>query len=116
MKRLIQIMLLGMVAIIMTGCNLFDLDTEPPKERSAIFIVSPQLMPYNDLFWMTLFEETSDDVYRMYVDEIDGFEYEEGYMYKIKVRITPKEHYFQIADGPLFSYKLEKILLKIKAI
>lgn len=51
-----------------------------------------------------------DEKYYLTRNEIAGFEYTEGYEYKLRVRITPIKN--PMADGDIESYELLEILSK----
>ncbi len=59
-----------------------------------------------------LYKETPEEEWTFFYDDIAGFEYEEGYLYTLTVRITPVAE--PLADASSLSYTLIKILKKEK--
>jgi hypothetical protein len=62
--------------------------------------------------YMQVTEEETGEAYLLSVSQIEGFDFEEGYAYRIKVSIAPIPH--PPADGHSLSYTLIKIISKIK--
>lgn len=61
---------------------------------------------------MVLIEAGTIDTIYLTLNRIEGFEYAEGYRYKIKVQITHLKN--PPADGYIFSYSLLELLSKEK--
>lgn len=57
-------------------------------------------------------KEDGKKEWSLFYDQIEGFDYTEGFYYKIKVEVTQVEH--PPADGSSLKYKLLKILEKSK--
>lgn len=91
------------VAILNIGSTIEYVGTTPPVPPVPAGVPA-----------MVVTEEGSktSDIRYLYLYQIDGFEYEEGYEYQVKVLITTLSN--PPADGPLETYKLIEILLKNK--
>jgi hypothetical protein len=80
-------------AFLLTGCDFMDIDeVYKPKTRIALFnislekfVVSHPDYPDETLCRMIAIEDGTDEPVTIYT--IDGFTYEEGYRYKIKMKI-----------------------------
>lgn len=122
-KMLIKIILTAvLVPVFITAC----LDKEiGDKERVSTLNIgpkieyigtSPPLPPLSSCVpCMVVSEEgakTSSEVRYLTLQQIEGFEYEEGYEYRVRVTITTLST--PPADGPIETYKLIDILSKDK--
>lgn len=61
-----------------------------------------------------LVKENETDDWIHFKDTIDGFSYEEGYTYQLKVRITKVKH--PQADASSLKYTLVKVISKVKSV
>jgi hypothetical protein len=57
--------------------------------------------------------EFGSDDWQHFYGEIEGFDWEEGYVYRLQVLRAPVSELF--ADGPAFRYVLVRVLSKIPA-
>lgn len=116
-------MLFGCLAILLvvsifliSGC---DKDNNLGSSRTEIIIVAPKLelsgtLPptNNKVNVMVATKENSDKKYYLHIRRIEGFEYSEGYEYKLKVLITTIKN--PPMDGHLETFKLLEIISKTK--
>jgi hypothetical protein len=79
-----------MATILFASCD----GKEDDSGRIEIFIVAPKLVPNGTnpssstlVYVMEIKRENSNEMY--YLSNIEGFEYTEGYEYRLKVLITP---------------------------
>jgi len=125
MKKLAKSLIL--VIFLMSGCE----KEKESTERTVIFSVSPTLFTENDflnpdrcVYFMELTDEKTKENMRLLVgvgteagieekiEPIEGFKFEEGYIFKIKVLITKEERLLYSLPG--VTYKLIEILSKVK--
>lgn len=92
-------------------------DKDMGQSRAEILIIAPKLelsgtMPPtpDKVSVMVATKENSDTKYYLHLGRIEGFEYVEGYEYKIKVLITMIEN--PPMDGHLEDFKLIEIISK----
>ena len=57
-------------------------------------------------------KENQGDEWQLFYDQIEGFNYEEGYFYELKVKVTPVKN--PPADGSTMYYTLIKVVSKTK--
>jgi len=143
MKQLLYISMFCLFSFLLAGCFKWD-DKKENMERITIFTVSPKFITstyfvpnrpsnpysrpdhYETYFSMELFDETTKELFSLGVrldrgdgiveelEMIEGFKYEEGYLYRIKVLINKKEHYERLYDDHRETYKLIEILSKVE--
>ncbi|WP_184550710.1 DUF4377 domain-containing protein [Mucilaginibacter sp. FT3.2] len=75
---------------------------------------APPASPNNPdtVYYYNIIEDNSNQKYVLAKGTIQGFDYVEGYQYKIKVQITPLAK--PMADGPIDTYSLIEVLSKTK--
>ena len=110
MKRLNQILttfvLCIFVLLSIAGCDFLDLEPKATETSTATFTVAPKLVEFSAYSvyppdWtidpdsilgsyncMILTDEKTKEIFAMSPDEIEGFVYTEGYIYRIKVQVT----------------------------
>lgn len=81
-----------MATTLFASCD----DKEDDNGRIEIFIVAPKLVPNGTnppsstlVYVMEIKRESSNEKYYLSQEHIEGFEYTEGYEYRLKVLITP---------------------------
>ena len=98
-----------MIVSGVAGCS------KESNERTVIVNVSPQFIigglgppsPYDYpyiVYFLKLTEERTNEIFTVYKWEITGFEYEEGYEYRLKIRISKIIN--PPSDGPIEEYLL----------
>jgi hypothetical protein len=99
------------LVLFLSGCNKDSDD----KGRIEILIVSSELVPNGTnpstttlVNVMELTKENSNTKYYLALGTIEGFEYTEGYEYKLKVQIVPIEN--PPMDGYTEMFKLIEII------
>jgi hypothetical protein len=112
-KRRIFDLTVVCLILFMFGCN------KDSEDRIEVLIVSSKLVPNGTIpssdvmvDVMELTKENSNDKYYIALGKIEGFEYTEGYEYKLKVRISPIDN--PPMDGYTESYKLIEVIYMIK--
>ena len=83
--------------------NLVQVSPNPPAAPNSPAII------YN----MSIMEDETNEKYTLDLNRIDGFTYEQGFYYKLKVRKSTITN--PAADGPITSYTLLEVISKIKA-
>ncbi|WP_158799311.1 DUF4377 domain-containing protein [Pedobacter sp. L105] len=75
---------------------------------------APPASPDNPaaVYYYSIIEDSSNQKYTLAKGTIQGFDYVEGYQYKIKVQVTPIAK--PMADGPAETYTLIEVLSKTK--
>ena len=118
-KFLAIILMLG--AGLFTACTFDDFESEPstwePQTETWTVNIEPEyVMGYS--FWgaytsccaqMEAFNEKAEQM-KFFTNEIDGFTFEEGYRYYLKVDATTTNP--MMIDGPCYTFKLNKVLQK----
>lgn len=115
-KYLAIILMIG--AGLFTACTFDDFESEPGKwepqtETWTVNIEPEYVMGYS--FWgsccpqMEAFNEKAGQM-NFCTNEIEGFVFEEGYRYYLKVDATTTNP--MIMDGPSYTFKLNKVLQK----
>jgi len=119
MKRLFIIIYL--VCMVMIGCRSSELsdtvtesDTEIANEK-MLFIASSQVDCENPFPQKCfLVKESADSEYEYFYDAIEGFSYENGYYYTVRVGVTEIEN--PPVDGAGFRYELIDVIEKIESV
>lgn len=112
------IFLFLLVSFQITGCK-----KDISKEKVVLLTVAPdpiQVSPNPPgsisnpaiIYNIQITEDATNEKYNLDLTEIEGFTYEQGYTYKLKVRKIPIAK--PNADGPITSYKLVELISKIK--
>jgi hypothetical protein len=118
-KHFVSLCLMAIVALllpVLSGCS--DDDVEGGREvilvlSSEVILVSPT-NPISSALdrGVEATVEGTDEKYYLALDRIEGFEYVEGYEYRLKVRITSAENPSILE--PAESFRLIEILSKEK--
>ena len=101
-KERLGIMLLFLYAFCFISCDKDD----DSVENIAIMSVSPELVWMRDSRVQVMECSIEGDNEKLYIapDQIEGFEYNKGYDYKLKVKVIPLEN--PSTDGPTVRYEL----------
>ena len=122
MKQKFLAALLMVGAGLLSACSLDDSDLEAdewkPKTETWEMIVKPEYVMGHSSWGVggvcfpqiEAFNE-KDEQLRFLTDEIEGFTFEEGYLYFLLVDATTTDP--RIMDGPGYTYKLNKVLHKV---
>ena len=110
-KERLGIMLLFLYAFCFISCDKDD----DSVENIAIMSVSPELVWMRDSRVQVMECSIEGDNEKLYIapDQIEGFEYNKGYDYKLKVKVIPLEN--PSTDGPTVRYELREIIFQHKA-
>lgn len=110
-KERLGIMLLFLYAFCFISCDKDD----DSVENIAIMSVSPELVWMRDSRVQVMECSIEGDNEKLYIapDQIEGFEYNKGYDYKLKVKVTPLEN--PSTDGSTVRYELREIIFQHKA-
>lgn len=115
-NALMTVCLLAVVATGLTACNSDDEDDGSeywtvtldgyPTERTVYYLDQPH--PYQ------VIRAIRDDGKEYYfnIGEIEGFEYEAGYMYQLLIKATPTLQQPGTCNPPPYQFKLVKIISK----
>ena len=110
MKKFYPLLLLPL--LFLSSC-----EKEDNKDIVEVVILSieptlrqfPDLgFPFNQAFYMTVTDETHNYEFHLDVTRIEGFEYEEGYKYKLKVERTTIRN-----DPPADYYPHKYVLIEV---
>lgn len=115
-KLTISVLTVLFVISVIYSCDKSD---DMKNSRTEILIVAPKLELSGTLpdtgvqvKVMVANKENTDQLYYLYIGRIEGFEYIEGYEYKLKVLITKIPN--PPMDGHLEAFKLLEIISKVK--
>ncbi len=114
------LVILVMLAVGLTACSLDDEDSNEfrPKTETWDVIIEPEYV-FGYSFWgaetnkamqMEAINDKGELVGRFFPGEIEGFTFEEGYRYLLKIDATTTDP--RIMDGPAYHFKLNKIVDK----
>ncbi len=108
--------LMYLTIIFMIGCDKND----KQNERVAFLTIEPQTVqngtiPESDQLveCMVAKEEGRNVTHYLYIGRIEGFEYEFGFAYRIKVLISPVKN--PPMDGHTENFKLLEIISKVNS-
>ena len=108
-KERLGIMLLFLYAFCFISCDKDDDNVE----NIAVMSVSPELVWMRDPRVQVMECIIEGDNEKLYIapSQIEGFEYNKGYDYKLKVKVTPLEN--PSTDGATVRYELREIIYEI---
>lgn len=104
--KIIQVLVIGLLISMLAGCG--DGTSETENETKTLFIdsqlvdcvgVGPQMCMQ--------VRENEDDEWELFYDEIEGFTFEEGYLYEVLVEVV------YVENPPADASSIEYILIEI---
>lgn len=111
-----QFLIYLLFASVVFGCEKDDAQ----NERIAILAIEPKTVlngtiPESDQLveCMVAKEEGTNTIHYLYIGRIEGFEYEKGYKYRIKVLISPIKN--PPMDGHTENFKLIELISKVNS-
>jgi hypothetical protein len=110
---------ISMLTIFLAGCEKADgqIPVEGPElsEGSVRYFVGPRRVECTGegIRKCLLVKQEPEAEWRRFYDSIEGFEYQEGYLYEILVDATPVEN--PPADGSSMAYRLVRIVSKTRS-
>jgi hypothetical protein len=118
MKQKLLALMLMCGGGLFSACTLENDDTDEfkPKTETWTVTIEPEYVfggsywgAYTGLTWqMEAKNDQGERVGTFFLDEIDGFTFEEGYRYKLKIDATTTDP--RIVDNSAYTFKLKKIL------
>ena len=111
---LITLLIVGVLALAACGGN--TVETEPTESGEVVTLyVGPELAECTGEGPQTcmMVKETPDGEYQYFYSQIEGFTYEAGYEYELKVQVTPVEN--PPAGGSSLQYTLVEQVSKTPA-
>lgn len=109
---------ISVLTILLAGCKKVDGQIPPegpgPSEGTVRYFVGPNRVDCvgEGIQKCLLVKEEPEAEWRRFYDSIEGFEYQEGYLYEILVDATPVEN--PPADGSSIAYRLVRIVSKTR--
>jgi heat shock protein HslJ len=107
------LMIAGLLMLALTACQpVQDTRSSATAERETTLYVGPELVDCVGVGPMQcmLVKENPEDEYTYFYDNIEGFEFEPGYEYELRVLITPRENV--PADASSLQYTLIEVVSK----
>ena len=96
-------------------CAFAGCKSDKADEVFDMTVASVVYRPENQFYsWAYYVKIEDSERWRLFCDNIEGFDYEEGYEYRIRVKGYEYEKDEIRADGSSIWYKLDKILWKEK--
>jgi hypothetical protein len=108
----------SVLTILLAGCQKVDDPPTPegpePSEGAVRWFVAPSRVDCvgEGVQKCLLVKEEPEAEWRRFYDSIEGFEYQEGYLYEILVDATPVEN--PPADASSMAYRLVRIVSKTR--
>ena len=121
MKSLTQLTLLItlILSVLIIGCNrempLLDPSTAPDSEHTETLIIGPYTETCVGAFEQQCYLEFNEEnqEWEFFYESIQGFDFEPGYIYRLKVSLHEREEGIQ--DVGRYAYHLVEVLSKEEA-
>ena len=103
--QILVVLLIALIAMTMLGC-------QSQNENIQTFIIGPELQEcvgVAPMMCMMVKKDTDED-FLFFYDQIEGFDYEEGFTYELLVQVDEVKN--PPADGSALQYSLVELVSK----